>query len=129
MGKLRAAEKKRVAAVREGGGWDAGPSVWDDVPTPRLVPPFGSTPLDVAGRKVAAGGLHSCVVDESGRLWTWGGGGHGACLGHGECSDGEPPTKNETKFLSGGLTLTFCIYSQRPSLPLALGRSARAGST
>ena len=35
----------------------------------------------------SAGGLHSAVVDSAGKVWTWGGGGHGACLGHGECSD------------------------------------------
>jgi len=61
------------------------PSVYDDVLTPRRVVPF------VAGRVFAtaasAGTLHSSAVDSTHRVWTWGGGGHGACLGHGECSD------------------------------------------
>jgi alpha-tubulin suppressor-like RCC1 family protein len=61
------------------------PSIWDDVLTPRKVVPF------VQGRVFAtaasAGTLHSAVVDANNQVWTWGGGGHGACLGHGECSD------------------------------------------
>jgi len=74
-------------------------SIWDDVMVPRIVPPFvgflqgegeeedrDNKKEDSYAVEVAAGGLHSATITRGGNLFTWGGGGHGACLGHGECS-------------------------------------------
>ena len=76
-------ERAQFDARVKGSAPPVPPSVWDDVLTPRRVVPF------IAGRVFAttasAGTLHSAVVDSENRVWTWGGGGHGACLGHGEC--------------------------------------------
>ncbi|GMH56388.1 hypothetical protein TL16_g02122 [Triparma laevis f. inornata] len=83
---VSAASGKRILeALGKGQAPPTAATVWDDVLRPRLCPPF------VQGRVFAtsavAGGLHSAVIDANGKVWTWGGGGHGACLGHGECSD------------------------------------------
>ena len=78
-----AATKRHMEAMSKGEKPPIPPSVWDDVMTPRKVPPFLTG--GVFAVSASAGGLHSAVIDSAGKVWTWGGGGHGACLGHGEC--------------------------------------------
>lgn len=52
-------------------------------PKRRLIPSRGTLRMPrprVRARQIAAGSYHSLVIDEEGKLWTWGARGHG-CLG------------------------------------------------
>ena len=80
-----ASGRRILEALGKGQPVPTAASVWDDVLEPRLCPPFISG--SVFAMAATAGGLHSAVIDANGKVWTWGGGGHGACLGHGECAD------------------------------------------
>ena len=68
-----AAARRQVEAMSKGEKPPIPPSVWDDVLSPRKVPPFLTG--GVFAVSVSAGGLHSCVIDSAGKLWSWGGGG------------------------------------------------------
>ena len=80
-----ASGRRILEALEKGQPVPTAASVWDDVLQPRLCPPFVAG--NVFATAATAGGLHSAVIDANGKVWTWGGGGHGACLGHGECAD------------------------------------------
>ena len=64
-------------------------SLWDDVWIPRRLPFFGNESTNIRIKQVSAGGIHSAAVDSNGLVYTWGGGGHGDCLGHGDINEYE----------------------------------------
>lgn len=68
-------------------------NIFDDIWKPRQVYPFGMQQTErnhsvtPCAKTISAGGIHSAVIDLDGYIWTWGGGGEGFCLGHGEVSN------------------------------------------
>lgn len=64
-------------------------SVWDDLWIPREVSFFGNNITKVMAKNVSAGGIQSAAIDSNGLVYTWGGGGHVDCLGHGDISEYE----------------------------------------
>lgn len=69
--------------------FDSPLSLWDDIWIPRRVPFFGNESSNIRVKQVSAGGIHSAAVDSNGLVYTWGGGGHGDCLGHGDINEYE----------------------------------------
>lgn len=59
-------------------------TLWDDVWAPRKIHFFGNADTGIQAKSVAAGGIHSAALDRNGLVYSWGGGGHGDCLGHGD---------------------------------------------
>ena len=83
-----------LGVAKNGGTQDA------FLPTP-VVPFFTSQKVVHA----SAGPTHSAVIDEKGRAWTWGGGGHGlALLGHGARKADAPPLMSTTDWMARRVT-------------------------
>ncbi len=83
---LARSEMARYAARLDGFEEVRAPTLWDDIWLPRKISFFGNTESNIQAKSVCAGGIHSAVLDNNGKLYTWGGGGHGDCLGHGDVS-------------------------------------------
>lgn len=90
-------------------------SVFDDIWSPRNIPPFSSTTH--AAKTVHTGNSMSAVVDTVGNLWTWGAGDNNnnsknsydliSLLGHGDIHMGESST-----FRTKGYYLKSPVWSQ-----------------
>jgi alpha-tubulin suppressor-like RCC1 family protein len=113
------------------------PSLWDDVLSPRRIQYFGPK-TGVIARSISAGGIHSAAVDKQGRVFTWGGGGQGLCLGHGDCvryefllKRKEDALLRDYMLLSGNTTppkwakprVIRCLLGKEDIVSIDLGRS------
>ena len=104
-------------------------SVWDDVWAPRMVPPFGAKSVNayntisskeyqpIFASSVTAGGYQSAVIDSNGSLWTWGGGGNSACLGHGNSTVRTGVKMTDPRKSQERLLLSGCMSPPKWSEP------------
>ena len=85
---LQRTELQRYTDRYQGIEEDKPLSLWDDVWLPRPIPHLGPE-AGILIKTVSAGGIHSAATDIKGLVYTWGGGGNNACLGHGDMSSYE----------------------------------------
>lgn len=61
-------------------------NLWNDIWIPQKLLYFGNSSQSIRAKLVFAGSIHSAVLNFDGKVYSWGGGGNGDCLGHGDIS-------------------------------------------